>query len=213
MKPFRFVFFLSFLCIFAASMPPSKAAAQTFSDVPSDSWSYQYVVDTVNKGFFDNKPLFYPQKNLNRAEMAKLVCKVALTVGIIPGYDTTNAPTFADVHPDDWFYLYAATAAKYNLMTGYRDANGNLTGRFGPADRVTRAQAAKAFISAAAIPLIKIPPAPLSDLESVPWAADFIHTAFNKGIMVGYDDNRFGVNDPVTREQIAKVISKIFEKR
>jgi len=183
------------------------ASAQTFSDVPTTHWAYSYVEDGVAKGFFDAGTNFYPDRNLNRAELAKLVYKVAKYANIVTDIDTTNAPSFTDVPKDAWFYPYVATVTKANLMSGYKDANGNSTGKFGPADMVTRAQAAKSFINAAGVPNATTPAAPFSDLVAGSWYMDYISTAYNKSIIDGYANGKFGPNDPVTRAQIAKIIS------
>jgi hypothetical protein len=183
------------------------ASAQTFSDVPTTHWAYSYVEDGVAKGFFDAGTNFYPDRNLNRAELAKLVFKVAKYANIVTDIDTTNAPSFTDVPKDAWFYPYVATVTKANLMSGYKDANGNPTGKFGPADMVTRAQAAKSFINAAGVANATTPAAPFSDLVAGSWYMDYISTAYNKSVIDGYANGKFGPNDPVTRAQIAKIIS------
>lgn len=50
---------------------------------------------------------------------------------------------FADVPLGQWFSGYIYSAAKTRLLTGYNDANGNPSGKFGPSDNVTIAQLAK----------------------------------------------------------------------
>ena len=40
------------------------------------------------------------------------------------------------------------------------------------------------------------------------WAKDYIATATAAGIVGGYNDNIFGPNDPVTREQMAAMVVK-----
>ncbi len=198
---------------------PLAAAAVNFSDVPTSHWGYTYVDDSVSKGFFDaptsTSSNFYPDRNLNRAELAKLVVKVAMYAGVISGIDTTNAPTFTDVASDTWFYPYVATAAKANLLSGYKDGAGNPTGKYGPADYVTRGQAAKAFINAAGVPNKNTPSATgmFTDVMAGEWYVDYVSTAYNMSVMDGYKDaagnmtGKFGPNDRVTRVQVAKVIS------
>lgn len=38
------------------------------------------------------------------------------------------------------------------------------------------------------------------------WAKDIIATAYKHGIIKGYSDTAFGVNDEITREQMAAII-------
>lgn len=54
--------------------------------------------------------------------------------------------TFLDVPSDAWFGTYVRDAAQSGIVGGYKDAAGNLTGVFGPADPVTVAQALKIAI-------------------------------------------------------------------
>ena len=45
-----------------------------------------------------------------------------------------------------------------------------------------------------------------SDLEETEWAKESINNLYNKNIINGYEDGRFGVNDNITREQIVKIL-------
>lgn len=49
-----------------------------------------------------------------------------------------------------------------------------------------------------------------SDVKKTPWAAEAIQVLYEKGVISGYDDKTFGVEDPITREQFAKVLSLTF---
>ncbi len=51
--------------------------------------------------------------------------------------------SFEDTPIDAWFSPFIAMVAKAGIITGYRDLEGNTTGRFGPEDPVTIAQLAK----------------------------------------------------------------------
>jgi len=48
------------------------------------------------------------------------------------------------------------------------------------------------------------------DVEKTPWASEAIQVLYQRGIINGYDENTFGVQDPITREQFAKVLSLSF---
>jgi len=49
------------------------------------------------------------------------------------------------------------------------------------------------------------------DLEKAPWASEAIQALYGKGIINGYNENEYGVNDPITREQLAKLLSLTFK--
>lgn len=197
------------LILLGSTLIAPLASAQTFSDVPTTHWGYTYVEDGVAKGFFDAATNFYPDRNLNRAELAKLVFKVAKYAGIVTDIDTSGAPVFTDVPSNEWYYPYVATVTKANLLSGYKDGNGNPTGKYGPGDLVTRSQAAKAFINAGGVANKTAPVAPFVDLVAGSWYMDYVSTAYNWSIIDGYSGGNglFGPNDPVTRAQIAKIIS------
>ena len=49
----------------------SVVFAQTFNDVPTDAWYYDYVEQLVNDGVIDVNDNFRPNDALNRAELVK----------------------------------------------------------------------------------------------------------------------------------------------
>lgn len=60
-----------------------------------------------------------------------------------------KAITFVDVSPSAWFATYIHDAAQAGIVNGYKDARGNLTGKFGPGNRVTIAEALKIAVEGA----------------------------------------------------------------
>ena len=51
-----------------------------------------------------------------------------------------------------------------------------------------------------------------SDVPADAWYAEAVEWAADQGIMSGYDDGRFGPEDPVTRAQLATVLQRMKEK-
>lgn len=47
------------------------------------------------------------------------------------------------------------------------------------------------------------------DVPASAWYAEDVAWAAERGLMSGYDDGRFGVGDPVTREQLAAVLHRL----
>jgi len=201
---------LALLAGYATALP--TAAAQ-FSDVPMDAWYYDYVMNLVDMGIVDGNPdgTFRPDNSLNRAEMAKIAVNVAMLTGVIADDDMSGAPTFNDVSADQWFASYVALAAKNKIFEGYRDAQGNLTGNFGPGNMVNRAEASKVLLLAAGVPEMLTPGAPFMDVASTDWFYAYVTSAYNWSILDGYktSDGKltgyFGPGDAVTRGQIAKI--------
>ena len=193
------------------------ASAMTFPDVPSDHFAASYISDLVSWGVMggNDDGTFRPNAFLNRAEMAKVAVKLAVVTKVIANEtDMTGAPKFSDVASDTWFYKYVSVAAKNSMFEGYKDASGNLTGRFGPGDMVTRAQASKVLLKAAGVPEKLSPAAPFVDVNPGDWFYGYVTSAYNWSVLDGYKDANgnltgyFGPNDYVTRGQIAKIAVK-----
>lgn len=56
------------------------------------------------------------------------------------------------------------------------------------------------------------PLTPFKDVPAGHWAEQFIKDALNAGIMVGHPDGTFGLGKPVTREELAVVVSKLLKE-
>lgn len=127
--------------------------APSFSDVSSDAWFYGYVSAAAKNGIFEGyrdaagnlTGMFGASDTVLRAQAAK----VLMIAAGVPTKMTPAAP-FVDVNPSDWFYGYVTSAYNWSILDGYKDAAGNLTGYFGPADPVTRGQISKIAVNAQA---------------------------------------------------------------
>ena len=179
------------------------AFAQTFTDVATDAWYYDYVEQLVNDGVVDAGNSFRPNDALNRAELVKMA---VTAVDGLADYEAPASPTFDDVATDAWYYDYVEAAVQLGIVSGYTDASGNLTGKFGPGDTVNRAAATKILVNAFAVPTTLTPAAPFGDVSSSAWYYDYVTTAYNQSILDGYANGNFGPSDPVTRAQVAKLI-------
>jgi len=179
------------------------AFAQTFNDVPTDAWYYDYVEQLVSDGVIEARDTYRPNDGLIRAEIAKIVI---MAVDGLADYEAPATPTFDDVAPDAWYYDYVEAAVQLGIVKGYTDAAGNLTGKFGPTDTVSRAQATKILVNAFAVPTTLTPASPFPDVTEGAWYYDYVVTAYNQSILDGYANGMFGSADPVTRAQVAKLV-------
>lgn len=124
----------------------------TFDDVPTTVWYYEYVETAAALGIVagyndaSGNPTgnFGPGDTVNRAAATKILVNAY-------GIPTTLDPDapFVDVDSDAWFYDFVTTAYNQSIIDGYKDADGELTGYFGPGDPVTRAQVAKLSVNSA----------------------------------------------------------------
>jgi len=60
-----------------------------------------------------------------------------------------KAVVFTDVQTSVWFAVYVRQAAEAGIVNGYKDASGKLTGRYGPSNSITIAEALKIAVEGA----------------------------------------------------------------
>ena len=179
------------------------AQAQTFPDVNPDAYYYVPVENLVAQGVIKgDQPEYRPNDNVNRAEMAKLAV-------LAFGYEveTPDTPSFKDVSKDDWFYPYVETAKKHGIINGYKTAEGDLTGYYGPGDSLTREQAAAIIVKAAPLTENTTCGPSFPDVTLNMWSYKFVETLYAWSVIDGYENGNFGPADNVTRGQIAKILS------
>lgn len=198
----RFVASLSVVTLVASLFVANVASAATYQDVPSDAWFYTYVEQLAAAGILDTTQSNYrPADPANRAEAAKLLVEAAgLTI------DTSAGPSFTDVAPGVWYYQYVETAAKNGVVSGYKDAAGNLTGKYGPGDSVTREQFSKVCGNAMALTEVTTGGPHFPDVGTDRWSYSFVETLYNWSVVDGYPDGTFRPGNNINRAEIAKMV-------
>lgn len=179
----------------------SVAFAQTFSDVDSGDWEYEYVENLAGQGVvsgYENGD-FGPDDTLTRAQLAKMA--VLAFVGEV---NSSHDAGFTDLR-GDWSDDYINTAAQNGLVEGYSDADGNPTGEFGPSDTVNRAAAAQMLVNAASLSTDE-DSEPFTDVDSGDWYYGAMKTAYWYRMLDGYSDGTARPGAAVTRGQAAKMI-------
>ena len=115
---------------------------------------------------------------------------------------------FPDVKENAWYY----NAVEFAVNKGY--FSGNDDGTFGASDNITRQD----FV----VVLSRIAGANLSqysgktnftDVPANAYYAKAIHWATDNGIISGYNAAKFGVGDPLTREQLVTILSRYAQKK
>ena len=149
---------------------------------------------------------------VNRAETIRLIVN---SIDGLAGYEAPSTPTFNDVPADAWYFDYVEAAVQLDLVQGYVDNNGNLTGLFGPGDIaeekwaddviskitdnpicsascyiVNRAELAKEIILAIdGLADYEAPSTPtFNDVAADAWYFDYVEAAVQLGIVSGYTD-------------------------
>lgn len=137
-------------------------------------------------------------KNVKRLLSGLLAC--ALICGVVlSGASTASASDYSDVS-DSAAYADAVAWCKENgIMAGTSDTT------FDPNGTLSRAMLATTLYRAAGSPAVGRAPS-YTDAVLGSWYADALVWCADTGLMSGYGGGVFGVNDPVTREQMATVL-------
>ena len=110
----------------------------------------------------------------------------------------TGVNPFTDVSEKDWFYGDVMFAYENGLMLGTSKT------LFSPHGTTTRGMMATILWRMEGSPAPKGKNS-FTDVESGKWYADAITWAAENGIFAGYGKDKFGPNDPITREQLAAI--------
>ena len=213
----------------ACAIAPAAAYANTgFKDVSDLHWvaNEGWLQKAVDRGFMAGykdevgRPngLFGPEDTVTRAQVATVIYRHAN-----PGSDATTASAsygsgcyFRDVADRQYYTAAVQWCFDNNIITGYKDTAGNLTGLFGPNDSVTREQLAAMAARYGAY--CDVTPHDI-DYDVVHrmhengwisnWAVDAFAWCASKGIITGEKHgveqwcNPYGL---ATRAQLAKII-------
>lgn len=128
-----------------------------------------------------------------------LFALLCLTASLaVPAY-AAEYTGFSDVDDSADYGEAIRWAAEQGYINGYPD------GRFGVNDPVTRAQLAAIFYRAAGSPAVS-GTTRFPDVQTTAYYVDAAVWAEGSGLINGYPDGRFGVDDPVTRQQVATIL-------
>lgn len=129
---------MSLVLVGAFTLCPAFAAS-SFPDVDENA-AYAEAVEYLNDvGIMqgDDKGNFNPDKNVTRAEMAAIICRM-----LYEDASAMDGTVFSDVPASHWANGFIIKAAELGIVSGY----GN--GKFGPSDTITYEQAIAMVIRA-----------------------------------------------------------------
>ncbi len=120
------------------------------------------------------------------------------------GYDESAvAPVwvnpFIDVKSGDWFYDAVVFVVEQKLFQGTSATT------FSPDEPMTRAMLVTVLHRLAGTPAVATANS-FTDVQEDQWYTDAVIWANTNGIVNGYGDGRFGINDNITREQMAAIL-------
>jgi len=114
---------------------------------------------------------------------------------------------FRDVPVSEWFAPHVAAIIGAGFASGYKDAQGRLTGEFGPANPVTYAEIAKMASEAVGLGEYEAPPRNRSAQGQ--WSAGYIAMLELLGISV-FSDTALDVNTPAPRGAVVQTLLEVF---
>ena len=134
----------------------------------------------------------------------RILSLVSLMSLLMPlAVSASSSVHFSDVPSDAWYQTYVTQASELGIVSGYSDANGMATGKFGPSDSVTIGQALKIAVNASGL-MVK------SASQGEDWMKQYIDTAVGGGFSF-FADTTLDFNRPATRGEITAIIVDAFK--
>jgi len=109
---------------------------------------------------------------------------------------------FRDVLVLEWYAPYVASVLQSGIASGYRDAEGNLKGEYGPANPVTYAEIAKMTLESSGNPITTGNTRNVTTQEH--WASPYIFTA--EQLHFAAYERRLNVDAPASRGAVMQTI-------
>jgi|GEM_PF-3737598 len=188
--------------------PNDKVYTQTFQDVPTDHWAFQYIEELVECGVISGYPdgTYQPDRIVSREEFAKIMV-------LASGLKTlqVSISKYEDVPLDHWASAYIETASPY--LTAYQSGSTLL---FKPTDGALREDMAVALVklkgydtAAADLGLLQTM---FSDVNTISTSAQpYVALAVDHGIISGYTDGTFRGQKTITRAEAAAILVRAFQ--
>ena len=133
--------------------------------------------------------------------------------GFVVFMDGKNKLELNDVPWSAWFVEAVQEVAEKGIISGYKDADGNSTGKFGPSDPVTIEQLAKiAFSASNDFSAKKCGNTLKNNSAKGSWSEPFIQCAEQDGWAI-YSDGTIDVRRPATRTEVVVTLLQAFDVR
>lgn len=128
-----------------------------------------------------------------------------LTLSLPLSSTAANKQRFSDVPPTKHFAEAVNNLAERNIIGGYPD------GTFKPSHSITRGQAAAIIAKLIKLDTTNVKDPGFTDVSTANGYHGAIAALAAANIIGGYEDGRYGPNDPVKRGQLASILVKAFD--
>lgn len=173
------------------------SAASAFSDVSKDYAHFNSILTLHEAGIINGFPdgTFKPSLDVTRGQAAKMI---AGAFDLVTDLASAENPNFKDVDAASPYYKAIVTLVNLGVVQGYEDDT------FRPDETITRGQ--MAVMVAQATGLTAKGESPFSDVPQDSPFADAVTALYEAGIAKGVTATEFGVENNVTRGQLATFI-------
>lgn len=178
-------------------------SAQVFTDISSDHWAYEAVMNLYNNGDINGYEdgTFRPDKAVTREEFVKMMLScldIVETGGTVP---------FDDVEYGVWYSTYVATAWRNGLV------NGVSKNQFGLGMNITRQDMATMIYRSAELSDVEGNAIEFADgYQIADYAREAVENLSKAGIINGIDGS-FMPEKTATRAEVAKILSNLLALR
>ncbi len=114
--------------------------------------------------------------------------------------------TFVDVSQSSWYAPFVRDAAQAGIVNGYMDASGNFTGKFGPENNVTMAEALKIAVESAGYDAQAY--GAVVDSSVNHWASEYVSVAILENFE--FIKNPYRLDRAATRGEVAAMFTSAF---
>lgn len=179
--------------------PEIFAPASKFTDT-NGHWAQNQIEELADKNVISGYPdgSFGPNKNVTRAEFAKMIISFAGLSG------QSDSMSFDDVNSSDWFYSSVSSAVYHGLINGISEL------QFAPNTEITRQDACVIIYRYLGEKISSEQIASFIDFAFVSdYASDAVSALSENGILSGYEDKSFKPQNPITRAETAVILSRV----
>ncbi|MGN1003134.1 MAG: S-layer homology domain-containing protein [Oscillospiraceae bacterium] len=113
--------------------------------------------------------------------------------------------SFTDVSADDWFYEAVDFVYSYDLFSGTSDST------FEPDTPMSRGMLVTVLYRLEGEPELESADAIFTDVAPEAWYGPAVTWASQEGVVLGYEDDTFRPDAPVTREELAVMLCRYFD--
>ncbi len=170
-----------------------------YPDVGRDDWFFDSVNRVSELGYFngDRAGRFNPNKNITRAEFAKVMANVL-------NADLTQyqgGDSFPDVPADAWYASVAVWAKENGIMEGSG-------GKFRPKDNITRQEMCRVLVNALELGEAQETPSFADSASIAEWARPQVYACYEAGLVKGDPNGRFNPRNFAKRSEAATMLQR-----